>query len=521
PRLDRQGHRQGSGRTRCDHRPGRRRRRLPGCPRHRPRACRGREPEAQGRRRDRGQDRRHRSQEPPDAAVDQGQGRGRDPGSPGRVQQVLGGRLQRYHQARRAAARAAREQVRVSNMQGTRPGSDAGPRAAQARYGPTRRNDQVRTDRDPHAAAGPPQGRRCRPGGEVAAGDDGRVAGPGRAHRDPRFRQLLPALPSAAYRPQSQDRRRRRAARQARSPLQARQGAARARRQCDAAGSRGLMRLLRVLVGFFFLAAGLAVGALNPQPVAIDLGFATLHATLGVAILVALLAGVSAGGLVLAVSVVLPLRSRLRRQGPCTEALLAPWIWFVLLLPAAALSGWVIGRRGGERHSDSQVSKLSTTYCRGLNYLLNEQPDKAIELFLHIAELDKDTFETQVALGHLFRRRGEVDRAIRLHQALVQRPDLTDQQKVQALLALGEDYMKSGLLDRAETVFTDLARIDQRAPQALRHLIAIYQSERDWAKAIENASRFEAVTGEPMGKLIAQFECELADRHRAAGDIDA
>jgi len=200
--------------------------------------------------------------------------------------------------------------------------------------------------------------------------------------------------------------------------------------------------------------------------------------------------------------------------------LLDQWIWYALLIPLAAISGWVIGRRGGERHSDSQVSKLSTTYFRGLNYLLNEQPDKAIELFLHIAELDKDTFETQVALGHLFRRRGEVDRAIRLHQALVQRPDLNDQQKVQALLALGEDYMKSGLLDRAETVFTDLARIDQRAPQALRHLIGIYQSERDWAKAIENATRYETVTGEPMGKLVAQFECELADRHRAAGRVD-
>lgn len=194
------------------------------------------------------------------------------------------------------------------------------------------------------------------------------------------------------------------------------------------------------------------------------------------------------------------------------------WFWFFLLLPVAALSGWVIGRRGGERHSDTQVSRLSTTYFRGLNYLLNEQPDKAIELFLHIAELDKDTFETQVALGHLFRRRGEVDRAIRLHQGLVQRPDLSDAQKVQALLALGEDYMRSGLLDRAETVFGDLARIDQRAPQALRHLIGIYQAERDWEKAIENASRYEAATGEPMGKLIAQFECELADRLRAAGD---
>ena len=202
-------------------------------------------------------------------------------------------------------------------------------------------------------------------------------------------------------------------------------------------------------------------------------------------------------------------------------AFISEWFWFFLLLPIAAVSGWIIGRRGGERHSDTQVSRLSTTYFRGLNYLLNEQPDKAIELFLHIAELDKDTFETQVALGHLFRRRGEVDRAIRLHQALVQRPGLSDQQRVQALLALGEDYMRSGLLDRAETVFSDLVALDMRAPLALRHLIGIYQSERDWDKAIENARRYEEATGEPMGKLIAQFECELAERHRAAGDIDA
>ena len=196
------------------------------------------------------------------------------------------------------------------------------------------------------------------------------------------------------------------------------------------------------------------------------------------------------------------------------------WFWFFLFLPLAALSGWIIGRRGGQRHGDTQVSRLSSTYFRGLNYLLNEQPDKAIELFLHIAELDKETFETQVALGHLFRRRGEVDRAIRLHQGLVQRSDLSDQQKVQALLALGEDYMRSGLLDRAETVFTDLTRIDQRAPQALKHLIGIYQTERDWEKAIDNASRYEEVSGEPMGKLIAQFECELAERHRTANELE-
>ena len=202
-------------------------------------------------------------------------------------------------------------------------------------------------------------------------------------------------------------------------------------------------------------------------------------------------------------------------------AFVEQWFWFVLLLPLAALTGWVVGRRGGQRHGDTQVSRLSSTYFRGLNYLLNEQPDKAIELFLHIAELDKETFETQVALGHLFRRRGEVDRAIRLHQGLVQRNDLSDQQRVLALLALGEDYMKSGLLDRAETVFTDLARIDERAPQALKHLLGIYQAERDWERAIDNATRYEEVTGEPMGKLVAQFECELAERHRANGELDA
>ena len=202
-------------------------------------------------------------------------------------------------------------------------------------------------------------------------------------------------------------------------------------------------------------------------------------------------------------------------------AWLDQWMWFVIFVPLAGLTGWVIGRRGGEQHSGDQVSKLSSTYFRGLNYLLNEQPDKAIELFLHVAELDKDTFETQVALGHLFRRRGEVDRAIRLHQGLAQRTDLNDTQKIQALAALGEDYMRAGLLDRAETVFNDLAQLDQRAPQALKHLVGIYQSERDWEKAITNATRYAEVSGESMGKLVGQFECELADKQRAKGDIAA
>lgn len=194
--------------------------------------------------------------------------------------------------------------------------------------------------------------------------------------------------------------------------------------------------------------------------------------------------------------------------------------WLMLLLPVAAGGGWLAGRRGGERRGGARVSRLSNTYFRGLNYLLNEQQDKAIEVFLQIAAVDKDTVETQFALGHLFRRRGEVDRAIRLHQSLVARPGLSDEQKTRAVLALGEDYMRAGLLDRAETLFTDLVRMGVLAPQALRHLISIYQAERDWGKAIEHARQLENAGGEPMGKLVAQFHCELAEKARLAGDLD-
>ena len=195
-------------------------------------------------------------------------------------------------------------------------------------------------------------------------------------------------------------------------------------------------------------------------------------------------------------------------------------LFVVILLPIAAFSGWYAGRRGGALQSGRRVSRLSKTYFRGLNYLLNEQPDKAIELFLQLAEADKDTVETQFSLGYLFRRRGEVDRAIRLHQSLIARQGLSEEQKKYAALELGEDYMRAGLLDRAETLFTDLVQMDVSVPQALRHLISIYQAERDWDKAILHARSFEAATGEPMGALIAQFHCELAEQARLQGDHD-
>ena len=198
--------------------------------------------------------------------------------------------------------------------------------------------------------------------------------------------------------------------------------------------------------------------------------------------------------------------------------MMSPW-WLLVLVPAVGAAGWFLGRRGGERRGGARVSRLSATYFRGLNYLLNEQQDKAIEVFLQIAERDKETLETQFTLGTLFRRRGEVDRAIRLHQSVISRPGLSDEQKTRAILALGEDYMRAGLLDRAETLFADLVKMGAAAPQALRHLMSIYQAERDWQQAIDHARRYEAATGEPMGRLIAQFECELAERARIKGDL--
>jgi lipopolysaccharide biosynthesis regulator YciM len=187
------------------------------------------------------------------------------------------------------------------------------------------------------------------------------------------------------------------------------------------------------------------------------------------------------------------------------------------LVPVAFVLGWWASRQVGARRSGAEVSELSSDYFRGLNYLLNEEQDKAIEVFLKLAEYNRDTVETHLALGNLFRRRGEVDRAIRLHQHLVSRPGLSDAMKTVALLELGEDYMRAGLLDRAEALFSDLVAMDAHAPSALRHLIAIYQHERDWHKAIEHARRLEVMTGEDETPMIAQFYCELADRSRQHG----
>jgi lipopolysaccharide biosynthesis regulator YciM len=191
-----------------------------------------------------------------------------------------------------------------------------------------------------------------------------------------------------------------------------------------------------------------------------------------------------------------------------------------MLLPVAAASGWYLARRQSARRSRKNASSLSSNYFRGLNYLLNEQPDKAIEVFLKLVEVNPDTVETHLALGSLFRRRGEIDKAIRFHKHIITRPGLTDEQRAQALMELGEDYMQAGLLDRAEYLFSDLLDHDDSHVRPVRQLLDIYQQEKDWEKAIEQARRLRRVDGESDTRLIASLFCEQARQHLDDDEVD-
>jgi lipopolysaccharide biosynthesis regulator YciM len=181
-----------------------------------------------------------------------------------------------------------------------------------------------------------------------------------------------------------------------------------------------------------------------------------------------------------------------------------------LLLPLAAASGWLVARLEQKRRA-RQSFDLPSAYFKGLNFLLNEQPDKAIEVFIRVLEVNSDTVETHLALGNLFRRRGEVERAIRIHQNLIARPTLDREQRSLALLELGQDYLKAGLLDRAENLFLELAEIRAHSEQALKLLLHIYQQEKEWEKAIAVVRKLARVSGRNMNSMIAHFYCELAE----------
>jgi lipopolysaccharide assembly protein B len=184
-----------------------------------------------------------------------------------------------------------------------------------------------------------------------------------------------------------------------------------------------------------------------------------------------------------------------------------------LLFLAAAL-GYFFARFGDDEDDDVFLpsSRLNADYIKGLNYLLSEQPDQALEVFMRMVEVDDETLETHFALGSLFRRRGEVDRAIRVHQNLIARPDLSAMHRENALIALAEDYLSAGLFDRAEALFKELRSSTEFKVKALEKLVRIYEVTHDWEPAIEACSELEKIAPprQATGR-VAHYYCELAE----------
>ncbi|MDX9716795.1 lipopolysaccharide assembly protein LapB [Thauera sp. AutoDN2] len=183
-------------------------------------------------------------------------------------------------------------------------------------------------------------------------------------------------------------------------------------------------------------------------------------------------------------------------------------LWWLLALPLFFGLGWLAARID-IRQVVQESRALPRSYLSGLNFLLNEQPDKAIDAFVEAVRIDPQTVELHFALGSLFRRRGETDRAIRIHQLLVDREDISEEHRLQALGELGQDFLKAGLLDRAEAAFLRL-RETRANDVALRYLLEIYQQEKDWAKAIEVARALPEHEGVMWRSEMANFHCELA-----------
>jgi len=180
--------------------------------------------------------------------------------------------------------------------------------------------------------------------------------------------------------------------------------------------------------------------------------------------------------------------------------------WLLLLL--AGVAGWLLAQIFYKSRSKP---KIPGEYLKGLNYLLNEQPDKALEVFIDLVDVDTETVETHLVLGNMFRRRGEVDRAIRIHQNLIARPALEVLDKSTALLELAKDYLKAGLLDRAETLLKDVIEIGRQTDEAYPLLLGLYEQEKEWELAIQTTKKLEKVKGKKMNHITAHYHCELSE----------
>jgi lipopolysaccharide biosynthesis regulator YciM len=195
-------------------------------------------------------------------------------------------------------------------------------------------------------------------------------------------------------------------------------------------------------------------------------------------------------------------------------------LWWLLPIPAVFFAlGW-IAARVDIKHLLRESRALPLSYFRGLNFLLNEQPDKAIESFIEVVKVDPQTIDLHFALGSLFRRQGEIDRAIRMHQNLLDRPDLAADKRQAVIYELAQDFHRAGLLDRAEELYTRLEGTPFEHP-SLGFLLSIYEQEKDWPKAIAVTRRMEAIAKQPYYKEIAHYDCELAQAAMLRGDFTA
>jgi lipopolysaccharide biosynthesis regulator YciM len=193
-------------------------------------------------------------------------------------------------------------------------------------------------------------------------------------------------------------------------------------------------------------------------------------------------------------------------------------IWLIVLLPLAAGSGWYFGHRNVVQVANHAAGSLPAAYFRGLNFLLNEQHDKALDVLVGALESHGDTVEVQLALGTLFRRRGELERATTVHQNLVAREGLEPSYRLQALFELAQDYYKAGLLDRAENLLLQVRGGREMEESANQLLLQIYDQEKEWDRASSIARSLQSfVNNGAFDGVIAQYQCEVAEAAIAAG----
>lgn len=187
-------------------------------------------------------------------------------------------------------------------------------------------------------------------------------------------------------------------------------------------------------------------------------------------------------------------------------------IWLFLLVFLAILIGWLLGRwqpfKSKSRKNGSD--RFSESYAKGLNYLLADDSDNAIKIFTDLIEVNKDTIEIHIALGNLFRSKGEVDRAIKVHQSLLARPNLTRKQRHMAIAELASDYLKAGLFDRAEKLYREMIELKADAPEAYRRLLDLYIAEKSWQEAVECAQALYKMGEHEANITYSQCLCEIA-----------